>query len=169
MLNLQLFVIPKWVHAVVLSALMLGVFWRGGWRERFIASSHLAQFVITVTACRFVMCWRDGLPNPIWRTLASDTAMLAVCLFCAWRTERHLLLGASSFALLSVITDLLGLFMPGVTVWAYGSANIVWAYLLDLCVLWSALSDPPHDGRRTLAKATPVVASSTSDTPPSPR
>lgn len=142
MLNLQLFVIPTWFHVAWMATLSLTSFWRGGWREQVIAASHVIQLATTVAICVLGPCWLNGLPNPLWRNVASDAAMLAICLACAWRTERYFVLWASSFALLCVATDLLGLFVPGVTVWAYASANIVWSYLLDICVVCSALSGP---------------------------
>lgn len=140
MLNVQLFVIPPWFTCAWVLSYGLVTLWRGGWRERIIASSQAAQFFLMPMFCSFEPCsYGDRLSHE----LASDTAMLAICLACGWRTERYPLLWACSFALLSVATDLMAVFIPGVTGWAYNSANIVWAYLLGICVLWSAISGPP--------------------------
>ena len=63
-----------------------------------------------------------------------DTREPSICLVCAWRADRYWVLAASAFALLSVVTDAMS-FIPGVSPWASGSADIVWAYGLNTTVL----------------------------------
>lgn len=162
MLNIKLFVIPHWFPIVWAIAMTLIVVWRGGWRERVITASQVSQ-LLSVR----VLVWLgiyDGA-TPVWRLLASDTGLLVICLVCAWRTERYPLLWASSCALLTVAANIMGLFVPGVTFWAYASASIIWSYLLSACVMWSALSDPPQGWRQAAAKARPVRTSTIGDVP----
>ncbi|MEO8115439.1 MAG: hypothetical protein ABI655_13720 [Phenylobacterium sp.] len=66
--------------------------------------------------------------------------MLAVCLACARRADRYWVVWASSFALLNLITDLMGLLIPRVTFWSYEAAGFVWVDLFDAAILsgvWS--------------------------------
>ena len=110
-------------------------FWRGDWRARAISASVAAPGILGLYVCRVWACWGAGRP-PImaWRPMIDDAIALLVCLVCAWRADRYWVLAASAFALLSVITDAMS-FIPGVSPWASGSADIVWAYGLNTTVL----------------------------------
>ena len=78
----------------------------------------------------------------VWRFLLDDTAILALCLFCALRADRYWVIVASSFALLGVVSDL-AVYIPGVSLWAFMSASLVWSYAVGLAVLWGVLTHRP--------------------------
>ena len=110
-------------------------FWRGDWRARAISACQVMLDALSSYICLTWACWGAGRP-PImaWRPMGEHGILLMVCLACVWRAERYWLLWASSFALLFVITDTMS-FIPGVSPWASGSANVVWNFALDATVL----------------------------------
>ena len=132
---MHLFTIPPWINYSYFGAVALLALWRGDWRARAICACTGVTLVASAYACHTWACWGPQAPPlMVWRGLAEDLPILVVCLVCVRRAERYWVLWASSFALLSVITDLLA-FVPGVTPWADGSAGIVWAHGLTTTVL----------------------------------
>ncbi|MEO8112946.1 MAG: hypothetical protein ABI655_01100 [Phenylobacterium sp.] len=132
--SLHLFIIPNWFSHLFLSSVTLLAFWKGGWRERVIASLQ-PVYVVVHSLWPEASYWAsDSLAGGFER--GYDAVMLAVCLICARRADRYWVIWASAFALLSVVTDVAGQTVPHVTMWAYSSANVIWTYLLDAAILW---------------------------------
>lgn len=158
---MHLFIVPAWFHALFCFGIALIAFWKGGPQVRVVAATTLVVgFVAPYFGCfHYFAC-------PAWRELAGDGLMLAICLACLARAERYWLVWATSFALLSVITDLLGL-VPGVTFWAFASLNWIWLYLLNLAVLWGAWEMPR--ARAPMSPATAPTARSAERRTPGPR
>lgn len=86
------------------------------------------MYATNVAVCHAWACFGPERPPVLaWRATGCDVVVLAVCLACAWRAERYWVLWATSFAVLPLVTDGVAL-IPGVTLWANGSAGLVWAY-----------------------------------------
>jgi len=109
-------------------------FWKGGWRERVVGVAILIEFV-TENDCIV------HLHYPVWYVPACDLITLVICVICALRSDRYWTIGASSFALLRVVTQLMR-FARGVGPWAYMCAERVWGVLIVAVLLvgvWSAV------------------------------
>lgn len=140
--EIHLFVIPNWVHWLAACGVAAAALRYGGWAARLLGVVQLLIFVQARLTCSATLCAFAGATFPSrWHSLAVDALLFAVCLGCAWRTPRYWVLWASAFALLSVVTDVAWLFVPGVTFWAAVSANIIWWYGAALAVLWGVLGD----------------------------
>ncbi|THD77015.1 MAG: hypothetical protein E7812_13730 [Phenylobacterium sp.] len=79
-------------------------------------------------------------------TLPLFLAQLAIIIGLALRYDRYWLIWASSFLLLHVVTDLVGL-RPGTSWWAFASAHVIWSYCTSAVFLWGVWSYAPARGR----------------------
>jgi hypothetical protein len=124
---MHLFTIPQWAMVAYGVGGSLYALRRGGPPQRAVAA---AVVVGIATECGAPTYWTipDGY------SLTWDTVVLATCVICALRSDRYWTIAASSFALLEVVTDLMG-FVPGVSLWAYLSADRVWTILLVASLL----------------------------------
>lgn len=130
---MHLFEIPAWALALYGVSVCLFALLRGGWRERLVGFVLLLQFVTQSPAI-------FPLKVPPWCPPALDVLILAACVACALRSRRYWTIFASSFALLSVITNFLEL-APEIGGWAHASADRVWTILLVASLLagaWTA-------------------------------
>jgi hypothetical protein len=156
MSHLHLFVIPAWFEDLFMAATILAAFLKGGWRERIVAlvwafPDDLLPNLIRRYVCESY-CYYGSPPLGPWIALTSDLVMLAVCVWLARRADRYWIIWAGAFALLSVLTDMLAILLPGlVTVWAYMSAGEAWFLLIGAATLWGSLGR-----RRTEFKAQPA-------------
>lgn len=139
---IHLFVAPPWLVFGLIVAGAAVAEWRGGWAEKAVARAHLASVLLTRTLCSVVVCFGPEGPRPAWRPVVLDVAVLAVCLVVARRAKRYWVLVASSFAVLNVVTTLMGWAGLGVSWWAWTSADIIWHYALALTVLVGAWTAP---------------------------
>jgi hypothetical protein len=89
---------------------------------------------------------------PVWFSPAWDVVILVICVGCALRGNRYWTIAASSFALLAVVTYQLRV-APGVTTWAYLSAQRVWAVALVAVLLAGAWSVGRSPAQSTAAGA----------------
>jgi hypothetical protein len=152
---MHLFTIPPWINYSYFAAAALIILWRGDGRARAICAGVGVSIAASAYACRTWSCWGAGSPPLMaWRGLSEDVPVLMICLACAWRAERYWVLWASSFALLSLVTDLLTLTL-GVTPWANGSASIVWTQGLTTTLLVGVWSGRP---RARPASAPPIAS-----------
>ena len=133
--DLHLFRIPDWFNVGFDCVVALVAFWRGAWRARAIAACQVVLDAWSFGVCLAWACWGPGRPSIMaWRPMGEHAVLLAVCLACVWRTDRYWVLWAGSLALLSIVTDTMS-FIPEVSPWASGSANLVWSYSLNATVL----------------------------------
>jgi hypothetical protein len=144
MSRLHLFLMPFWVTQLWLGAVTVLALWRGGWRERVVAVAFQPfSWGLVLLAGRFIcsdFCCLAG-PHPLkpWLSLINDLVLFAACAWSAWRADRYWIIWAGALAWLSVLTDALAIAMPGMTEWAYSSADLVWAYLFGAALLWGAV------------------------------
>lgn len=139
--------IPGWLNATVAVVVTVVAFWKGGWRERLLASVIVATVLFVHYGCARWLCWGSNhMPRLAWRWLLEDLVMLAACLLCVWRAERYWVVWATSLAVLQVAVDILRPF-AGVTPWAAGSAGVIFTYLLQAAILWGALTAPARARR----------------------
>ncbi|MEO8115438.1 MAG: hypothetical protein ABI655_13715 [Phenylobacterium sp.] len=125
-----------WFTVTFFCSVALIAFWEGGWRERAIASGQVLVIALGHHACHTWQCWGPGRPPlMVLRPLIDDAFLLAICLVCAHRADRYWVLWASAFALLCVVTDLVGLFPSRLTQWAVASGSVIWNYLLVVMIL----------------------------------
>ena len=135
--------IPEWVH-LLLCAVVGGIAaWKGRWRERAAAAAWvLIGWVWPYVTGRYLCShWCVGGPHPLrpWLSLADDLALLIVYVLVAWRADRYWIVWTGSFAMLSMLTDALAIVVPGTTIWAYASADIVWMYFSAATIIWGCL------------------------------
>jgi hypothetical protein len=145
-LSPRLFIIPSQAHVALFVSTLLIAWWRGGWRERLIATIAAAQYFAAVT---FPAGW--GSANHIVRgsrSLIGDLLMLAACVVCVRGARRYWVIWAATFALLSVVTDIAFLLSPTITSFAFISADDIWAWAQAWVVIWAALTNPDR-GRAT--------------------
>jgi hypothetical protein len=142
MLRIHLFALPDWFNHLVALIVFVLAMWRGDSSARAIASIVLAASVANHLFFKAAQATAWSHPVALWANLVGDIAILAVCLGCARRTQAYWVIWASSVALVAVVTDLSGALFSGVTLWAYGSAVLVWFHALNGVVLWGALSRP---------------------------
>lgn len=137
---MHLFVIPHGFLVALVCAVALLALWKGGWRTRALSLAQVVLFAAEPFFCHTWACWAGPeRPLMLWRLIAEDSAMLALCLVCAFRADRYWVFWTSSLSLLCVITDAMGL-MPGLTSWAFASAAVVWGYLTEVTIamgVWS--------------------------------
>lgn len=154
---MHLFVIPFWFNVLVTEAVVLIAFWKGGWRERTVAGVHqvnaLLSYACVLTSCP-LQSWDAPRGMFVTVDLVTDGAILAACLICAARSDRYWPIWASAFALARIASDLLA-FQPGVTLWASLSANLIWRYLIDACIVWGVWSYQRQRRQMALTKKGP--------------
>jgi hypothetical protein len=116
--DLHISEIPFWlVTTFALSGAGLGLL-RGG-RDGAVA----AVVVLAQSALGWMFDW------PPLRGIPVDVATLAVCLTLVLRGRAYWTVWAAGSALLSVLTQLLWIF-PGISLWAFYSAQQAWYLVL---------------------------------------
>jgi len=118
----MLFVLPTWITRLVLALVLIYALARGGRDERIVA------------ICMLLDNLYDQLhPHYYGQMLAShllrDGAQTLVFGWLALGAERYWLLLAAAVGLATVVTDVAELILR-VHGWAYGTAMLVWGYLL---------------------------------------
>ena len=142
---MHLAVIPSWIDYALACAATLLALWQGGWRERAIAGAQQVLVVLAFNVCGTWAC-------PDWRPLAGDAALFAVCLACALRGRRYWTIPASSFALLSVVSDLMAR-GAGSAFWTSAASGRVWSYLLSVVILWGVWTSARDRSRAAAPRA----------------
>lgn len=151
MIDIHLFVIPNWINHLFIGAVALAAL-RGSWRERSIAGVWLATIVFNVIGRKL-----SGGPllGSATATLlcfvVEDLAILAVCLACVLRCQRWWVLWATSAFVVILAIDLVTWLVPGVTMWANLSANLVFNYLFGAAVIWGSLASERPQARLAAA------------------
>jgi hypothetical protein len=141
-MSLQLFYIPPWTNLTVGVAVTSLVLWKGGWRERTLAAMILSAdvFGYGVQCMGYYWGWQPW-PVPPWFGWTVDIGELATCVAFALSSNRYWTIWASSACLLGPATRIVRSAVPGVTPWAYQSAQVIWWYLLLAVLLggvWEA-------------------------------
>ena len=132
---------------------MVGTFgfamWRGGREERLAGNAVLIAWLLTKLVSRY-----QGHQTE-WGVLLVDCGLLAVFGWLAMTSRRYWPIFAAGFHLLALLTQLARMIDPTVGGWAYLTANIMWANLVLLSIVYAAWTAP----RRGQASApTPVGA-----------
>jgi hypothetical protein len=132
---LHLVPIPYWFNVSVVTAVTVLALWKGRWPEQVIGASQFGLFLFGHVVCRTWQCWGAGRdPIMVWRGTATDGVLFAICLACALRAERYWVIWASATALLCFVTSAMGV-SAGFSRWAYGSANVIFMYGLNVAIL----------------------------------
>jgi hypothetical protein len=164
--------IPPMLNFVAVSTVCALAVWRGGPRERLIATLHQtlllngatyidpttghpilmpassAQFALTTGHAHVL----ESIGHPHFLpTTASDAVEFLACLACIVSGGGYWTIWAAAALLLSLATDALMLAQPDIGAWAYVSAEWVWFYIATIALLWGALTR----GRRGPAPAPP--------------
>jgi hypothetical protein len=126
-------VIPTWIHFVEMAAVLAVAVWRGGREERLAAGYNLASNSIDLAL---------GVASGFDPRLAAAFGLLDVIFYTAigLRSARWWTLAAASVALVKCATPLAQL-SAHATLWAFGTARLVWFYGLNLVILigaWTA-------------------------------
>lgn len=136
---MHLFYFPIWLDIAPICLVALLALWCGDRWTRAISIWQviwLANWWFGLTLCHG---WQCLGPTPHWVVrwlwLAWDLITLAICLAGVWRVQRYWILCAASFTLLLLASRALGTFLPGVSQWAYLSADLVWFFGLSASVL----------------------------------
>jgi hypothetical protein len=149
---LHLATIPYWVNVAVVGSASLVTLWRGGREERLIGGLQLFNILnaythLTAGSLSFGWPLHGAFPSfdSVINVEVVDVVEFAVCLMLALRGRSYWIIWASSALLLSVLTDALHFALPAIGGWAYGSAGLVWLYVVSLIVLWGALTRKPSE------------------------
>jgi hypothetical protein len=145
MSHLHLFVIPGAFNYLYSGSIVLLTIWRGRWRERTVALAWAFPDFLFPGLIRFYLCSQWCLvghpPLSAWLSLSCDVFMLGVCALVAARADRYWTIWAGAFAFLSVLTDVLAAVLPGLTYWAYISADQVWWLAIGAATAWGCIGD----------------------------
>jgi hypothetical protein len=139
---LQISNIPSWVTMTCVAIVCLFALWKGGPHERLISAVH-AGLVINGYVDLVVAV--EG----VW----ADVITLVVCFACALRSRSYWTIWASAAALLAVVTDIVYLANPAVSLWAMLSAGLLWIYVLTTAIVCGVLA-------RMLAASPPAALAS---------
>lgn len=133
MTGVQIDRIPLWFTWTWTLAAIAAGRWRGGFAGRVVAA------ILAIQLARGTF-W----DIPFAQTVAADLLTLAVCLALVLRGCRWWTVWAAASALLSVCTDVLRIAIPGLTPWAFYSAQVAWFHVLGAALLGGALTQPPR-------------------------
>jgi hypothetical protein len=126
----MLLVIPFWVTGVVTLCVVALALVRGGMSERLVAALILADVAWSMTHPKN---YGDDLPGELLRDAVLSFAVTAVAL----HARRYWTLAAASVCWVAVATELVQMIAP-VNLWAYGTAELTWWYLLVGCLALGA-------------------------------
>ena len=129
------------VWAATVVAVCLIAVLRGGSYERLAAGGMLAAWAFTL------LFYRTNFREPEWGILAVDVAALVLFTWIALRSDRFWPIFAAGFHLLAIVTHLARTVDQTVGHWAYGTAEILWGYLLAFAIAygaWTAPAFPPE-------------------------
>lgn len=115
-----------WLFLALLVAVSTFVFRFGGREERIVLAALLTGFFGTVAF--FGLGTADWLQPQIGIMLL-DTGVLGVLLFIAFRSKRFWPLPVAAFHVITVLTEIAGLFGQNVVSYALGVAQGAWSYL----------------------------------------
>lgn len=132
----RLFIVPLPLTHAMVFAVLLSAFWKGGWRERLVASVFAAP-----TALHFLLGHRAyyRVSSGPW-AVALDLALLVACLICVHRARRYWVIWAAALALLEVVGDMTMLLDPKVTYWAAASAGVIFSWILGPLLIWASFT-----------------------------
>jgi hypothetical protein len=148
-------VIPPWVNVAATVSATSVTLWLGGWRERTLAAFILVTFFPAYgMAAIDLYMGRPQWHPPYGFYWAVDMVELAICLAFALTSNRYWTIWASSLCLLGPATRLVRQSFPGVTPYAYASAQIIWFYLLLAVLVGGA-----WEARRFHSGAGPSISS----------
>jgi hypothetical protein len=142
--HLHLFAIPPWVNMAFCISIVLLAAMRGWWLEWIVTAAWAFPDFVIPGLIHNAYCpnWCLSGPRPVgvWMLLCCDLAMLGACALAAARADRYWVIWAGSLAFLSVLTDVMGLALPGViSHWALFSADEVWWVLIGVVIAWGVL------------------------------
>jgi hypothetical protein len=132
--GLHLIAVPYAVNLTLVTLVCAAAYWRGGWRERLLASFQVALAYFTQFVCSIPYChtWPAMMPYLPW---VEDTLQLAICLACAIRAKRYWVLWVSAFALADFITNAMSAVL-GVSLWVFAASDYIWIYAINATILW---------------------------------
>ena len=134
---MHLFIIPHWINQLSVVLVSLFALWKGGRPERIWAVVRVAVMLYPLGTCSIYAC--PEMRALVAAALPIMLTQLAAIVFLALRYDRYWLIWASSFCLLHVVTDLVGLY-PGASWWAFASAHVIWTYCSSLVLAWGTWS-----------------------------
>ncbi len=129
--------LPTWVWPVALMSLCGLAVWRGRDEERLATAGLLANWAL----CMVVYRTSEQAQIPV---LVFDSALMALYLAIALRSQRYWPLFAAAFQILVVLTHLARLADAGVSGWAYLTALLVWSYLSVFTLAYAAWTAPRY-------------------------
>lgn len=127
--------IPYWLLTLAAVGASAVGLWRGGRDGAVVAVMVLGQFALGWWA-------KVAAVTYTWQTATIlDVTALAVCLYLVLTGRRYWMIWVAAAQVLSVVTEALR-HVPGVTVWAYYSAQIAWGLVLDVALVLGPLLNP---------------------------
>jgi hypothetical protein len=121
--------------------------WRGGREERFAGNAVLIAWLLTKLVSRY-----QGHQTE-WGVLLVDAGLMALFVWLALTSRRHWPIFAAGFHLLAVVTHVARMVDPTVGGWAYLTANIMWANLVLLSIVYASWTAPGRSQASTPAPA----------------
>jgi hypothetical protein len=147
-LHIHLFVLPLWAGGLFsILVTTLAVVW-GRWRESAMAVAWALTGYWVPILIREFLCAHWCLSGPSGRAVSviPGLVMLAICVLGLRFARGYWTLWVGSLVLISVLTDLIAVSVPGVTVWAVGTADLVWWWLMGAVIVWGALGSAREGG-----------------------
>ena len=133
----------QWASLLALFLATGAALWRGGWPERLAAGGMIAAWVATALFQNGVQLW-----GPQSGVMIIDSALLALLVFIALRSNRWWPMWACGFHAMSVVLHLTVIIDPKVWGRAYFVAIGAFSYLALAALFFGAMTTPSQ-GKRT--------------------
>ena len=134
----------QWASLLALFLATGVALWRGDWPERLAAGGMIAAWVATSLFQNGVQMW-----GPQSGVMIIDSALLAVLVFIALKSDRWWPMWACGFHAMSVVLHLTVIIDPKVWGRAYFVAIGAFSYLALAALFFGAITAPPR-GKRLL-------------------
>jgi hypothetical protein len=116
----------KWIYLLLLVSSVCFVFWKGRLDERLVAAALTIGSILTpILYAQSAQNWL----NPNVALLTNESAVTAVILFVAYRSNRFWPLPVAAFQITALITPLAAVLGKNLASYALGVTQGLWAYL----------------------------------------
>jgi len=122
------FVLPPWVGLSLITAVIVGAYWKGDREQQIAIGGVVFSWLVTVLL-------RDPRwIGPQWGAFGADVILLALLIVIAIRSARYWPMVAAAFQLLCVMIHVARIVDPGVRAWAYATGQVIFSQWLMIAI-----------------------------------